>query len=253
VKEVFTTTYTGDKNAIRNCIKQFDSNGRNFDIRNRNSLKLFEVDQQIINIKSFKKPNIINSIAYRYIRPSKAQRSLEYAQKLLEKGIGTPQPIAYFEERRSFGFRKSFYVSEHLNYDLTYRELVIDPKYKDYESILEGFAAFTYSLHTHGILFLDHSPGNTLIKRKQDGSYDFYLVDLNRMKFKILDYSSRIKNFERLSKVENHIRITANAYATLSGDSPEEVYKDMRAYVLEYQTRFKRKKRWKKKIKFWRK
>jgi len=251
VNEVFSTTYTGDKNAIKNCIAQFDSSGKNFDVRNRNSLKLFEVDGKTINIKSFKKPNYINRVVYRFFRPSKAERSFTYAHKLLEKGISTPQPIAYFEKHTFLGFGNSFYVSEHLNYDLTYRELIGDSQFEGNESILKAFAAFTYSLHSKGIHFLDHSAGNTLIKIKENGTYDFYLVDLNRMEFGKLDYKTRIKNFERLSKIEAHIKVTAGAYATLSGDSPEEVYEDMKRYALDYQMRFRRKKRWKKRFKFW--
>jgi hypothetical protein len=40
-------------------------------------------------------------------------------------------------------------------------------------------------MHEASINFLDHSPGNTLIVKKSEGKYDFYLVDLNRMNLKI--------------------------------------------------------------------
>ena len=51
------------------------------------------------------------------------------------------------------------------------------------EIILRQFIRFSYLLHQKGIEFLDNSPGNTLIKKNEKGVYDFYLVDLNRMKF----------------------------------------------------------------------
>jgi hypothetical protein len=59
--------------------------------KDRNVIKLFDLNGQTINIKSFKVPNIVNK-AYKYFRKSKAKRSFEYATILLENGIGTPQP-----------------------------------------------------------------------------------------------------------------------------------------------------------------
>lgn len=253
MNETFSSTFTGNKEAIRGFIANFDSKGESFDERDRNALKIFALSDTSINIKSFKKPNLINSIAYRFFRPSKARRSFEYAHKLLEQGVGTPQPIAFYEERSVFGFRQSYYVSKHQDYDLTYRELIRDSNYVGNAPILQAFAAFTYDLHCKGIHFLDHSPGNTLIKIKDDGSYAFYLVDLNRMKFGTLDFETRMKNFERLSKIEDHIQITAKAYAALSDDDPQKVFTAMRSYTLAFQERFYRKKRRKKLLKFWKK
>ncbi len=245
MKEVFSKTYTGDKNAIRTFIKTYATAGTNFDERKRNSLKLFELEEQTINIKSFKKPNLLNSIIYRFFRPSKAQRSFEYAHKLLESGIGTPTPIAFFEERTRMGFKRSYYVSEHLDYDLTYRELVHDSVYVGDKNILQDFGAFTYKLHENEIQFLDHSVGNTLITLKNKKP-SFYLVDLNRMKFGKMNFKTRMKNFERLSKIDSHIRYMAEGYTQNSGEDVETVYTAMRHYIQKYQTKFYRKKRWKK-------
>ncbi len=72
----------------------------------RNKIKLFELEGKTINIKSFKIPHLINKIAYKYFRKSKARRSYEYANRLIENGIGTPQPIAYAENFTLSGFRK---------------------------------------------------------------------------------------------------------------------------------------------------
>ena len=87
-------------------------------------------------------------------------------------------------------------MSRHLDYELTYRELVTDPAYPDHENILRAFTRFTFELHEKQIQFLDHSPGNTLIK-KVDGDYQFFLVDLNRMNFKELNFEERMLNFSQ--------------------------------------------------------
>ena len=84
---IINNGYKKLENRLLECIKCFDSEGENFIIGKRNTIKLFEVDEKIINIKSFKKPHLINKIAYKYFRKSKARRSFEYANILLEKNI----------------------------------------------------------------------------------------------------------------------------------------------------------------------
>jgi hypothetical protein len=79
---------------ILRFIKEFNSDLGTVGSGDRNVIKLFDLNGQTINIKSFKVPNIVNKVAYKY-RKSKAKRSFEYATILLENGIGTPQPLAY--------------------------------------------------------------------------------------------------------------------------------------------------------------
>ena len=249
----FHPTYKDRIAAITDLITHFETKGERFDKRKRNSLKLFDLDEQTINVKSFKVPNIFNKIAYRYLRDSKAKRSFEFATILEEKGIGTPQPIAYFEEEGLL-FGRSFYVSEHLKYDLTYRELVKPSPYKGNVDILQAFSKFTYELHQKGVLFLDHSPGNTLIKIHPDHTYSFYLVDLNRMRFADqLTFKERMLNFNRLSPHIDDVRIMAEAYALESNEAPALVFEAMWEGVQNFQEGFRRKKALKKKLKFWKK
>nr|WP_245940275.1 lipopolysaccharide kinase InaA family protein [Seonamhaeicola aphaedonensis] len=218
----------------------------------RNIIKIVNVDGVNLNIKSFKIPNIFNQIAYKFFRKSKAQRSFEYAKKLIELEVGTPKPIAYFEYESLFLFNKSFYVSEQLDYDFTYRELTHDFNIPDYDKILRLFTRFTFSLHEKGIHFLDHSPGNTLIKKNGD-KYDFYLVDLNRMNFGAMDFETRIKNFARLTKHKSMVEVMSDEYAKCSNVNYSKVFSLMWRETQAFQERFNRKKRWKKKLKFWKK
>ncbi|MAP53765.1 MAG: Kdo domain containing protein, partial [Altibacter sp.] len=95
---------------IVEMITHFETRGTLLGDGERNTIKLFNLDELTVNVKSFKRPNLINRIAYRYFRKSKAERSYTYANTLLEKGIGTPQPIAYFENRDLLGLKDSYYV-----------------------------------------------------------------------------------------------------------------------------------------------
>src|SRR5690606_4920253 len=154
MKIMISEAYFREKKAIENLILNFSSKGEILIEGNRNRIKIFDLDQRKINIKSFKVPNIINKVAYRYFRKSKAERSYNFAQHLISHNIGTPFPIAYAEKRNTFTFGESYYLSEQLPYDLTYRELVTQPDYPEHEKILRAFTRFTFDLHQKQIQFL---------------------------------------------------------------------------------------------------
>ena len=241
------------KSKLSSCIENFNTTGELFGDGKRNKIKLFDLDSSTINIKSFKIPNIINQVAYKYFRKSKARRSYEYANKLLENGIGTPQPIAFAENFKLSGLEKSFYISEHLKAELTFRELVLQPDYPDHENVLRQFTRFTFDLHQKGIEFLDHSPGNTLIKKESNNAYSFYLVDLNRMNFHSeMNFDLRMKNFNRLTPKTEMLAIMSDEYAKLYGKKYDEVFVKMCFYTNDFQAKFHRKIARKKKLLFWR-
>ena len=199
----------------------------NIEYQGRNTVKSLNVADEKWNIKMFKIPHLINKVVYRYFRKSKAQRSFEYAQRLLEKGFNTPAPIAFAEHNTALFLLDSYYITEHLDCQLTFRTLIHDPHYPDRKNILQQFTEFTYHLQMSGIHFIDHSPGNTLIIKQKDQSYQFYLVDLNRMNFGPLSYQTRIENFTRLSLTGEMVEIIAQKYAELCNKDYQQVYTDL--------------------------
>ena len=233
-------------------ISEFDLKGEQFGETSRNTIKLFDLNQAKVNVKAFKVPMIINRIIYGNIRKSKARRSFEFAKRLASLGIKSPKPIAYYEYSTFGLFGKSYYVSEHLACDLTFRELTTDFNYPDHETILRAFTRFTYNLHQSGVNFLDHSPGNTLIV-KQDSGYDFYLVDLYRMEFKHISLEERITNFAKLTTHKSLIEVMSDEYAKCTGESVKYIYDIMWKSTCDFQYRYHRKKRIKKRLFFWNK
>ena len=252
MKKVFHESYKTFENELNNFIENFDVLGESFGDQDRNSLKLFQLDSKTVNAKSFRIPNIVNQIAYRFFRKSKAQRSFEYANRLKDLNVGTPQPIAYYEFKTPFLFKRSYYISEQIDCDYTYRELTTDFNIPNYDSVLRAFTRFTFDLHEKGIHFLDHSPGNTLIK-KSDNGYDFYLVDLNRMEFKTLDFDTRIKNFSKLTIYKSMVQVMSEEYAKCSGIDYSIIFNLMWKETEAFQEKYHRKRRLKKKLKFWKK
>jgi serine/threonine protein kinase len=214
----------------------------------RNTIRIVNFQGEQLVVKSFKVPNLINKIAYRFFRKSKAARSYLNAQYLISHNIGTPAPVAYLEKFDETGFRNSYYLSEYVSHDFTYRELINDDELKNKEEILKQFTQFIYRMHEAGIYFLDNSPGNTLIKKNSDG-YEFFLVDLNRMKFYNIPYRDRLKNFERLSPQRWMYEIMGAEYARLSNQDPATTIQYMWDYTTKFQHKFLLKKSRKKKLK----
>lgn len=163
----------------------------------RNTIKIFDVAGLTLNVKSFKKPLLINQIAYAFFRKSKAERSYLYASLLEGNGFHTPEPIAYMELKEYGLFKYSLYISVHEQFDGMMREL-LHGTVEDHEELLRQFAHYTAALHEKKILHLDYSSGNILYKQINN-KYTFYLVDLNRMEFnKNIDLNTGCFNFRRL-------------------------------------------------------
>lgn len=249
---VISPKFESETEDIKSAIDNFDNHKLILGDAERNVIKIVEIKGAKHTIKSFKVPNALNQLVYRFFRKSKAQRSFEYAQKLLDLGIKTPHPVAYQLETTPFLFKKSYYVSELVDCDLTYRELTTDFSIEDHEPILRAFTRFTYKLHENGVNFLDHSPGNTLIKRIE-GGYEFYLVDLNRMEFGKMDFETRIKNFAKLTIHKPMIEVMSNEYAKCSREDEQRIFDVMWQATVDFQDQFYKKIRLKKRIFFWKK
>ena len=67
--------------------------------KGRNELRKMEYGGREYVVKSFHRPNIINRFVYGIFRPSKAKRSYDHAELYLKIGVGTPQPVGYFNVR----------------------------------------------------------------------------------------------------------------------------------------------------------
>ena len=249
MKFEISSFFKNHESDLIDLISNFESLTDSADSGTRNKIKKAILNNTNLCIKAFKEPNVFNSVAYTFFRKSKAQRSFEYANRLLKLDILTPTPIAFIEFKKKGLIDKTFYISEQLDYDLTFRDLTQNLDYPDHENILRAFTRFTNKLHNRGVLFLDHSPGNTLIKKKM-GRYDFYLVDLNRMKFGNLSFGARISNFKRLTIHASMIATMSDEMAKITPLSYKEIYTKMWAETQKFQKAYNKRRALKKKFKF---
>jgi len=122
-------------------------------------------------------------------KPSKARRSWNGAIELLRRGIGTAQPIAYFEKIGDKTLKQNFYICEHVSSDFSIGEIFsafargetsfhgLAP-----EAVYKQFAQFCQTMHGRLIFFRDFSGGNILVKQDENKRLSFSLIDTARLR-----------------------------------------------------------------------
>lgn len=208
----------------------------------RNELKIIEMNGIKCVVKSFKVPHAINRFAYTFFREGKAKKSYINAIKLNELGVNTPEAIGVIEFFSLGLLTESYFLSVYEPYNFTIRE-VFHHKVNDYENILKQFAKFTYEIHKKNVWHVDYSLGNILVT-KEDDTYKFSLVDINRMKFKTIHPYEGLTNFNKFwAKDDNDLIILATEYAKLASIDEKKAIEILvhEAKFLEAKVNLKRK------------
>ncbi len=241
-KYTLNEKYTSFENELLN-IRDIFQNSHESIHKARNELKIIELHGIQCVVKSFKVPHIINRFAYTFLREGKAKKSYNNAVKLQKLNVNTPEPIGIIEFFQTGLLSQSFFIASYEPYDFTIRE-VFHHKVDDVEEILKEFAKFTYEIHQKGVWHVDYSLGNILISKKEDGSYKFSLVDINRMEFKKIPPDEGLKNFNKFwAKFDTDLPLIAKEYAKLAGFNEEEAVRIVleEAKKLEDKVNLKRK------------
>lgn len=172
-----------------------------------------------VNIKAFRRPGLLNSLIYTTFRKSKAQRSFEYANRLIQMGFHSPTPIGYGEERKGLRLMRSYYFSEQLE-----AQNMRDWELKaDCEPLLRALAQEMVKLHRAGVWHKDFSPGNILYTGNATDGYTFYYIDLNRMEFDVTNRCKLMSMFRAINLSPIETERIARHYAEAAGENPEEI------------------------------
>ncbi|MBP1640399.1 MAG: tyrosine protein kinase [Bacteroidetes bacterium] len=223
--------YQHVSNFIQTLPQTFQSQGITI-YKARNEIKNFEIDSTLFTVKSYKRPHIINQIAYGTFRQSKSKRAYSYASQLLKKNISTPTPVAYIEQYNGLFLTNSYFVSLFSPESHILRELS-EYKVEGNEDLLRALAAYTASIHEQEIYPIDYSPGNVLFENT-NGTFTFTLLDINRMKFGIVTKKMAARCFRRFFMDQSLIEFIANEYAKLRGFDPTVFVKS----ALKYHSQF---------------
>ena len=194
----------------------------------RNVIKKIDTGQGLCVVKNFKGMYFFNRLAYSLFRPSKAVRSYNYSAALNEKGITTPQHVAWIDCYELGFLTRSYFVSVY-SPDETLEQAILYSINDADKKLLRQLAAFILKLHRLDIYHEDLSLGNILVIKKTDG-YDFALVDLNRIKFRTVTYQKGLQNFSTLRMKPSDLDTVITEYARLSGENPETSIEVFRKY-----------------------
>ena len=174
---------------------------------------------------------------------------MEHAERLLNLGIGTPEPVASIEYVDAGCLRESYYICRYWPSDVDLRGLLYrdDSFGANVESLLERLAGFTLLQHDNGVLHLDYNPGNILVRSSKEG-FDFALVDLNRLRFKALAIDDRISALVRLTTSVDHLRTIGRHYAVMHGTDPNRFCRRLESSHLRFLRRTRAMKRLKSRL-----
>ena len=146
----------------------------------RNQVARFRYEGSVFMVKRFKRVNPIQQIVYTFFRATKCERAYRFAEEFLQRGIATPQPIAYMEEFHCGLFTTGYFVSEEVagtETHLLLREVQDYPR-----DLAEAVARQIVLMHSKGILHGDLNLSNFLCTEDAEG-YHFTMIDTNRSKF----------------------------------------------------------------------
>ncbi len=206
----------------------------------RNQLRVITApDGSVVIVKRYCKTHIVNRVVYSLgIRLPKGKRAFLYPARLLERGIDTPEPIAYIEQRTCGLLGLSYFVSvqsplRHTLYEFS------DAREGTYEEMAEALGRFTAMMHDREVLHLDYSPGNILWDKDEEG-YHFAVVDINRMRFGKVGIEDGCAALCRLWGPKRFIESTARSYARARSFNEDEAVRLTMQARTAFWTRYQR-------------
>lgn len=208
----------------------FDSQGTIiYDARNR--IRVIQgPDGQLYNVKRYCRPFWLNRLVYTFLRPSKAKRAYDNALLLQQRGVTTPEPVAYILCGNHL-LAESFLITRQVQFPHRLYEWG-DGLTEGREALMRAFGRFTAKMHLQGVLHLDYSPGNILYDTGEgasaaEGKPTFAVVDINRMRFGSVSIPQGCNNMGRLWGEEAVYRLIAEGYAAERGADADVCYQLM--------------------------
>lgn len=169
----------------------------------RNKIKSFNIPTDNgsveVVVKRFKHLSLIQKAVYA-IRRHKARKAYYNGLELVKRGVRTPAPIAFVEQRNGLWLTDAYYICEATK--LKSIEGEIDRDDWNYK-LATAFGHFVAYLHSKGVLHHDLNDTNVLYDTDGVGNYHFEVIDINRMKF----YDSG-DNIPQKECIENLTRFT---------------------------------------------
>lgn len=215
MKTVINPQYPAARDFISTLPLSFEEKGELLH-QGRNTVKLFHTPSGDRVVKRYKRPNLIQRIAYTFFKKSKAERAYLYSHELLSRGIRTPEGIAYIEQKRGGLIDGCYFVSTACSDRSLLPVLVKVPDYD--RQLADSLTAFLVELHTKGFLHGDLNLNNILYRKEPDGTFTFTVIDTNRSTFCHAPTPRQcLENLKRVTHRRDLLQYMVEKYAALRG------------------------------------
>lgn len=244
MKIIIHPEYTHLKDFVNSLPVLFKQEGKMLH-NGRNTVKSFQVNDMSIIVKRYKRPHLIQRIAYTFFKRSKAERAYLFAEEFRKRGFQTPHEIAFIEIKRTGLFYDSYFVSLACH-DQPLLPLLNREGFDKH--LADELAIFLVELHQKGALHGDLNLTNILY-RKEGEQYHFSLIDTNRSNFPdvLPTQTECMENLKRLSHNKELLKHVITQYARCRNWSPEECV----AEVFDKLSKFEQKSARKRKLQSW--
>lgn len=214
----------------------------------RNQLRILCHEGVEYVVKSYQVPILLNRLVYGFLRPSKAERSLLNAQRLIDMGVGSPLPVGFINIRNGLLFTHSYMVTVRSRCPYRY-DMLLKQQFDCAEQLCREVGRCTAVMHEHGMYNMDYNPSNILFDvtprprlegtryvgdSLQDVKVNLELVDLNRIRMGHVDMHKGCFNLRYLPANAGMHRCMAEEYARVRGFDPEECYRLIRDTRLQH-------------------
>ena len=170
------------------------------------------------HLKLFRRQSVAKDACDRS-QGSRARRSWSIARALVERGIGTPEPLAFFERWEGLRLIESGLLTVHQEAASTFRDELIrlyaaDPVCSRIMALLEAVARAVRGLHDAGVYHRDLGNQNILVTRAGEAEWtNVQFIDLNRSRlFPSLAVWQRAADVSRLTLPSDFLRVFKEMY-----------------------------------------
>ena len=162
-------------------------------------------------------------------RGTRARRTFDTACAMVERKVGTPEPVCYLERWRGKVLVESYYVSVFEEGAVCFKDELVRLFSEKQEcalfmdlmkTVAEGIA----SMHEAGVMHCDLGNQNILLQQRGEGWHDVKFMDLNRSRrCESLTLDQRARDISRIYLPSDLLRVFLDMY--FKGDVPPGAFK----------------------------
>lgn len=189
----------------------------------RNLIKMLPgPDGRMLCVKRYAEAGLLRRIGVRLLRTPKGKRAYRVPMLLRERGLESPESVAFVKVNKSLLRRRTYLVSLYSTYRYRLDGLARRPDAERRE-VAEAFARYVARLHRNGFLHHDFSMDNVLYDRVGE-RYHFALVDTNHVRRgRAVSLEKGCRNLAALGADESFYDVLAQKYAEERRADPEHV------------------------------